>query len=119
MKLMFLHKPCWEEDILSVFDNIFMFVPIDILSGGGVCPLIAELHHPTSGGGEGDWDCGPILDLRIVLIEVLDKIFCLDVLANTLKVHLKFFVEAIFCVKMADIPRTLCIHWERLWVQYE
>lgn len=111
-KSVFLHKPRGKEGVLSVFDNAFMLVPIDILARRGICPLIAKFYHPTSGGGEGDRGCGVIPGLRIVLIKVLNEVLCLDILTNSSKVHLKFFTKTVFCVKTADSPRTPRIRWE-------
>jgi hypothetical protein len=41
-----------HEEVLrvSVFNNVFTLVPINILARRGICPLIAKLCHPTSGG---------------------------------------------------------------------
>jgi len=109
MKLVFLCKPCGEEDILSVLDNILAFVSIDILAIVGIRPTITKFGHPAFGGGKGDRDCGPIPGLHVISIEVLDKVLRLDVLANSSQVCFKFFMEVIICVKTTDIPGTPCV----------
>jgi hypothetical protein len=49
-KSVFLCKQCGKEGVLSVFNNVFTLMPINILARRGICPLIAKLCHPTSGG---------------------------------------------------------------------
>jgi len=88
--------PSGQVFLLAVFNHIFVFVTIHILSLWALCPAIPQLFYPRPCCGQGDWLCKAIVLLDIILLGEIDDILSASVFADTLEIKLdparKFFI---------------------------
>ena len=88
--------PSRQVFLLAVFNHIFIFVTIHILSLWALCPAIPQFFYPRLCCGQEDWLCKAIVLLDIILLGEIDDILSTSVFANALEIKLditrKFFV---------------------------